>query len=80
MHLTQQIMTAFNQIQKYGQASIADIQSTSKLTLPLVHSAIQELRRQGILSGSGVEVGDERIRSAAIREGGDLIGYVSLRR
>lgn len=79
------VLAGFRATAVYGRASIADIVDATALPLTTVHLGVQLLRAEGILSGSGVETGDERIRAAAIREGWngdyytDLIGYVSLR-
>jgi len=66
-----------------NRVTIADLQAATGLDLDQLHQAIDALRRQGVLSGSGIEGRasvDDRTLAAAIRGlDGEVIGSVSLR-
>lgn len=67
--------------------SLADLQQATGLDTTTLHAQINALRKAGILTASGVEgrdsltdpTGHKRLMDAGIREGSDVLGYVSVR-
>lgn len=77
------VTSAFDRLAtKDNFVSLADLRAAvPDLPKADFDAAIQQLRREGVLSGSAIEgrVRDQRVMDAAIDDGGEKIGYVSRR-
>lgn len=66
----------------YNLVSLARLLSTSGLSRAELHGAVEQLRRQQVVSAVAIEgriPPTQAERDAAIREDGQLLGYLSLR-